>query len=182
VLAAGGGSRFQASGGGAHKLVAPWRGRPLATWAVEAALASGVARTWVVTGAVDLRGLLPVEAELIDNQRWSDGQASSLAVGVAAAAASDVDAVVVGLADQPLIPASAWRAVALATSALAVATYDGRRRNPVRLARCIWPLLPDRGDEGARVLMRDQPQLVQEVPCEGEPADIDTTEDLRTWN
>lgn len=179
VLAAGGGSRF---GGEAHKLLAPFRGRTVVAHAVGAAVEAGLDPVIVVTGAIDLTGVLPPEAQVVHNPRWASGQATSLQAGVARAAELGCEAVVVGLGDQPLVGAEPWRAVAAATAPIAVATYHGRRRNPVRLAREVWPLLPTEGDEGARALMRVRSDLVSEVPCEGEPADIDTLEDLERWN
>jgi CTP:molybdopterin cytidylyltransferase MocA len=176
VLAAGAGSRFVAPDG-THKLLARSRDRPVVAWAVTAALEAGLERTWVVTGAVDLAGVVPAGAELLANERWADGQSTSLRAG-----GGGLDAVVVGLGDQPGIPASAWRAVAACDAPIAVATYGGRRRNPVRLAAAVWPLLPDDGDEGARVLLRRRPDLVTEVACAGDPGDIDTLEDLHLWN
>ena len=187
VLAAGEGSRFTASGG--HKLLADLGGKPMIAWAVEAALDAGLAETVVVEGAVALAealrgaGLLG-RVTLVRNERWSEGQAVSLARGLAVAGAAGATAAVVGLGDQPLIGAEAWRRLAAAPAEppIAVATYGGRRRNPVRLGREIWGLLPIEGDEGARVLIRGRPDLVMEVPCPGEPADIDTVEDLRRWS
>ena len=182
ILAAGAGSRFA---GDDYKLLAPWRGRPLAAWAIDHAVEAGIGPIWLVTGAVDLvaAGAVPPGIEVLANDHWSSGQATSLALAVAAARAAGLDAIVVGLADQPLIPPDAWRAVAAATDApIAVATYAGRRRNPVRLSREVWDLLPVTGDEGARALMARRPDLVMAVACEGDPADIDTLEDLRQWS
>src|SRR4051812_8013643 len=179
VLAAGGGSRFE---GPVHKLLAPFRGRPVVSWAVEHALGAGLDETIVVTGAGGLTAVLPAGVRVVHNQRWDEGQATSLQAAVAAATDAGHDAVVVGLGDQPLVPSEAWQAVAAAVdAAIAVATYDGRRRNPVRLHRDVWPLLPTEGDEGARVVMRLRPDLVREVACRGEPADVDTAEDLTRW-
>jgi CTP:molybdopterin cytidylyltransferase MocA len=179
VLAAGGGTRFA---GQEHKLLTGLRGRPVVVWAVEAALAAGLDETIVVTGAVDLTAVLPEGATVVHNDGWAMGIAVSLRVGLAVAEAHDHAAAVVGLGDQPFVPASAWQAVAAATGPIAVATYDGQRRNPVRLAREVWTDVPHFGDEGARALMRQRPHLVTEVACDGEPADIDTVEDLGRWS
>jgi molybdenum cofactor cytidylyltransferase len=181
ILAAGGGRRFDDSGGDL-KLLVPFRGRPLVSWAVQAAVDSRIGPTWVVCGAADVSRLVPPGVRLIHNDRWSEGQATSLLAAVSAAREESLDAIVVGLADQPLIPASAWRAVAASGAPIAVATYDGARRNPVRLSAAVWELLPTSGDEGARSVFRQRPELVEEVPCEGEPVDIDTREDLRKWS
>jgi nicotine blue oxidoreductase len=175
VLAAGGASRFS---GEDHKLLTPFRGRPLVQWAVDAALGAGLDDLVVVTGAVDL----DLDVPTVRNPAWASGQASSLQAGVAYAKSRGHDAVVIGLADQPLVPSSAWRAVAATPSPVAVATFGGERRPPVRLAADVWDLLPATGDEGARELMRERPALVAEVACDGEPADIDTAEDLARWS
>jgi CTP:molybdopterin cytidylyltransferase MocA len=106
--------------------------------------------------------------------------ATSLQVGIAAA--GDVDAVVVGLGDQPFIDPAAWRLVAASHASIAVATYEGERGNPVKLDRSVWPLLPTDGDVGARKLAREREELVTEVACPGDPADVDRLEDLEQWS
>jgi molybdenum cofactor cytidylyltransferase len=179
ILAAGGGTRFATT---EHKLVTLFRGRPLIVWAVEHALAAGLDETVVITGAADLAPLLPPGARAVHNPDWQSGQAGSLQVAIADARGAGHEAVVVGLGDQPLIPAAAWQAVTSSEGQVAVATYGGRRANPVRLAATIWSLLPVSGDAGARVLMAERPDLVVEVACEGEFADVDTVEDLERWS
>lgn len=178
VLAAGSGSRFD---GATHKLLAPFRGRRVIDWAVAAAAEAGLAETFVVAGAAALDGL---DVPVVENPRWSEGMATSLQVAVRRAALTGCDALVVGLGDQPLIPTSAWAAVAGAEPSWPVvaATYGGQRRNPVRLLAAVWAELPDTGDEGARALMRERPDLVHEVACDGESADVDTVEDLHRWS
>ncbi len=176
LLAAGGARRFE---GATHKLLAPFRGRPLISWSVESALGAGLDDLVVVGGAFPLDDVVPSGATLVLNDRWRLGIASSLSVGIDRCRSRGHDAVVVGLADQPLVPSSAWRAVALGDhSPVVVATYGGERRNPVRLHRSIWAMLPTSGDEGARALIREHPDLVAEVACDGDPTDVDTVEDL----
>jgi len=176
LMAAGGGTRFT---GPTHKLLAAYRGAPLWTWAYDCAVRAALDRTVVVTGAVPLDA---PGATVLHNPRWADGMATSLALAVDWAGDQHCDAIVVGLADQPLIPSDAWVAVAAATDApIAIATYNGQRGHPVRLAVEVWPLLPRQGDAGAKSVMRARPELVAEVACPGSPADVDTVEDLDQW-
>jgi CTP:molybdopterin cytidylyltransferase MocA len=177
LLAAGGSSRFAAG----SKLDATLRGRPVMVWAVDAMLDAAIGPAVVVTGGSTVPPL-PDGVAVLDNARWSDGIATSLAVAVDWATGAGLDAVVIGLGDQPLVTPTAWQAVAAADAPIAVATYDGRRGHPVRLAAEVWPSLPVTGDEGARTVMRARPDLVVEVPCVGSPADIDTVEDLQRWS
>lgn len=186
VLAAGAGSRF---GGDAHKLVSELDGRAVAHHAIDVAVRAAIGPVFVVTGAGDLTAIIDEIASthptsplhVVHNPDWASGQASSLAAAVRAAVSEGHEAIVVGLGDQPFIDPEAWRRVAATDAPIAVATYDGRRGNPVRLAARVWPLLPTDGDAGARHLIRLRADLVQEVPCDGSAADIDTLEDLRAW-
>lgn len=181
VLAAGAGTRFI---GPRHKLASPLGdGHTLAATAVRTALRAAVGPVVVVIGPVPADQLgLPPGADVVHNERWAEGQATSLHAAVRWARSSGHGAVVVALADQPGLTTTAWRAVAEArATAVAVATYGGRRGHPVRLSGEIWDDLPHRGDQGARALLRSRPELVTEVPCVGDPGDIDTAEDLAAW-
>jgi len=109
VLAAGGASRWDGPG---HKLLADLGGRPLAAWAIDAAAAAGLDELVVVTGSADLLRLVPPGATVAHNPDWSDGQSGSLQVAVSRCREAGHRAFVVGLADMPGVPATAWRAVA----------------------------------------------------------------------
>lgn len=179
LLAAGGGSRFD---GPTHKLLARLGDRSVIEHAIAGLVASAIGPVLVVTGAVELPDhCTGAEVTVLHHPGWELGQATTLRAAIGFASDHGFDAVVVGLGDQPAIGVDAWRRVAASSSPIAVATYGGRRRNPVRLHRSVWPLLPVDGDEGARVIMRMRPELVEEVPCAGSPADIDTQEDLARW-
>ena len=78
--------------------------------------------------------------------------------------------------------AEAWRAVAVAEGSLVVAVFDGLRRPPTKVGRRFWEELPVSGDSGARSLLAARAACVVEVACRGNPADIDTVEDLQLWN
>jgi len=98
---------------------------------------------------------------------------------------ADVGAVVVALADQPLVGAEAVARLIAAYrdgASVAVAAYGGQPRNPVLLAREHWAevVATATGDQGARTFLRARPDLVTLVECgdTGRPDDIDTPADL----
>ena len=186
LLAGGAGARFDQLDG-THKLEASLRATAVepAESVFERALRHvGDARIGpivIVTGSWSPRAEQVSGATVVANDQWADGQITSVRTALDAADALGADRVVIGLADQPFITPDAWRTVADAPGPIAVATYAGRRGNPVGIDRSVWHLLPESGDEGARALMRIRPDLVREVACSGSPADIDTAEDLRRW-
>ncbi len=179
VLAAGGGTRFL---GDTHKLLVSIDGTPMVRIVVDAVRRAGFDEVVVVQGAVDLTEVLPDDVTVIQNDRWNDGQSTSLRAAVGYADSRGHSAIVVGLGDQPGVSADVWRAVGDSEHDLVVAEFGKDRRPPVKLASSMWSSLPVGGDEGARALMRARPELVHSVPCEGNPADIDTVEDLRRWS
>jgi nicotine blue oxidoreductase len=179
LLAAGGGSRL-----GQPKALVELGGQTLAARGVALLRTGGAAPIVVVTGAAPV-GLPAVT--LVDNPAWRTGMGSSLVAGLEALAGQPPScrAVVIALADQPLIgPESVRRLIAAhaAGAPIAVATYDGRPRNPVLIDRAHWPelLATTTGDTGARPFLRAHPDLVTPVDCTGtgRPDDIDTPEDL----
>jgi CTP:molybdopterin cytidylyltransferase MocA len=188
LLAAGEGSRL-----GQPKALVVVGGLTLAERGVSMLRAGGADPVLVVTGAapVDIPG-----TQTVHNEQYRTGMGSSLraalqslsapaAVGAAAPAAAEVGAVVVALADQPLIGRETVARLIAAYrtgAAVAVAAYQGRPRNPVLLAREHWPEVIDlaTGDQGARAFLRSRPELVTLVECGdiGRPDDIDTAADL----
>ncbi len=181
LLAAGTGSRFS---GPKHKLLTDLHGEPLVTHAARSMTQSTMDGYAVVTGAVELNKALDQFSELrvIENPQFDQGIATSLSAATAWAVANDFEALVVGLGDQPGVLSSAWTLLAQTRSPIAVATYDGKLGNPVRLEKSVWGSVPSTGDEGARVLVRARPDLVEQVACEGSSDDVDTVEDLGQWN
>ncbi len=146
---------------------------------------------YIVMGATDLSEVLSSglkkdtleKTTFIQNDSWQSGQGCSLNIAVSCAKRDGHKSVVVGLADAPLVPSSAWAKVASTEGAIVTAAYDtkeksGFRSPPVKLEDRVWEWLPLGGDEGARILMKKRPGLVVEAKCEGNPADIDTVADL----
>jgi nicotine blue oxidoreductase len=196
LLAAGEGSRL-----GRPKALVELAGQTLAERGVRLLQAGGADPILIVTGAVPVTPVTPVESgqiRMVHNERWRTGMGSSLCAallalsetglsetGLSETGLSEVGAAVVALADQPLVGAAAVARLIAAYrdgASVAVAAYDGRPRNPVLLAREHWPeiLATATGDQGARAFLRSRADLVTLIECgdTGRPDDIDTAEDL----
>jgi CTP:molybdopterin cytidylyltransferase MocA len=184
LLAAGEGSRF-----GRPKALVELDGQTLAERGITLLRAGGTDPVLIVTGAaqVDLRP--EHQARTVNNGEWRTGMGSSLRAALRALteleAGQEIGAVVVALADQPLVGAEAVGRLIAAYQAgadVAVAAYGGKPRNPVLLAREHWPevIAAASGDQGARAFLRARPELVTLVECgdTGRPDDIDTPADL----
>ena len=196
LLAAGEGSRF-----GRPKALVELDGQTLAERGVIMLRAGGADPVLIVTGAARVELGPDHQVRTVYNGEWRTGMGSSLRAALRALTEADgapgdaavlppevgpeVGAVVVALADQPLVGAAAVaRLIAAyrAGASVAVAAYDGQPRNPVLLAREHWPevIATATGDQGARAFLRSRPDLITLVECgdTGRPDDIDTPADL----
>ena len=189
VLAAGAASRWRASGGVSTKLVAEFEGEPVVRRVATAALASAARPVIVVTGAEGAAvraALAGLDLRFVDNPRFADGMATSLAAGLAAVPASARGAVIL-LGDMPgigadLIDRLITRYAEAPNAAAIVPVHAGRRGNPALLARRLFdPARALQGDQGARRLIEAAGEDVVEM-CVGEQAvtiDIDTVGSLQ---
>jgi CTP:molybdopterin cytidylyltransferase MocA len=185
LLAAGAGSRL-----GRPKALLRLDGELLVERGVRLLVAGGCDPVLVVVGAaaaaVRAEAALPPAAQVVQNPLWQTGMGSSLRTGLAAVPA-EAGAAVVALVDQPRVSPEAVRRLIAAWrggAAVAVATYRGQQRNPVLLSRGVLAdaAAAAAGDRGARDWLREHPDLVVPVPCDGagDPFDIDTPGDLGT--
>jgi nicotine blue oxidoreductase len=180
LLAAGAGRRM-----GGPKALVELDGEPLVRRGIRLLAAGGCDPVTVVVGAsADQVRPLCDGATVVEAADWASGMAASLRAGLAALDA-DADACVIALVDQPLVTAGAverLRAAHAGGAVAAVATYDGRPRNPVLLDRTTWAGVAQAasGDDGARTWLRAHPDLVTAVDCTdvGAPDDLDTPRDL----
>jgi CTP:molybdopterin cytidylyltransferase MocA len=139
-------------------------------------------------GCTDLVAVLRVAEQLpgvttVVNPDPDRGMGSSLQLGLAACTG---DVAVVMLVDTPGVGVAAVRAVTdavIAGAPVAIADFGGQRVPPVAFTRELWPTVAElaEGDQGARGFLRAHPELVTAVSCDGDPADIDTPDDLARW-
>jgi len=181
LLAAGRSSRF-----GGDKLLAPLHGRPVLFWGA-AAIATEVDSLFLVVppdSPQRIEALDGILAVVVEHAGRDAGMASSIRAGIAALPA-DVEAVVIALADQPLVAPEVvrrlterWRE---GGATAVVPRYRDGRGHPVLFGRAAFEgLATIEGDTGARALLDSLGDAVAVVTVSSAmPVDVDTPDALR---
>ena len=170
LLAAGGATRF---GGG--KLDADCAGKPLGRWALDAALAVPHERLAVVVG--DPAPEFARGCELLVNARAAEGLATSAAL--AARWAEGSDALLILLADMPLVSVETLRQLATADGPAAVTYPNNKPGAPARFPAALFPALKAlTGDGGAAQVLRGLPDVMLIKTPPEELRDVDRREDM----
>ncbi len=185
LLAAGGSRRF-----GSPKQLALWKGQPLIRHMAETLSASGFEWLVVVVGfrSHQARSVLgPVlgpQTNCVDNPDWSQGQSSSIRIGLDGLP-PHIGAALFQPCDQPLLtPQTLNRSIdrhRKHPEAIIVPRYGEHRGSPV-----LWPrrffqdLRSLEGDTGGRALLCRHREHIVELPVENadEGRDADTPEAL----
>ena len=186
ILLAAGESRRM---GAANKLLLDFGGVAVVRRTADQILAAGIAELVVVLGhegdavAAALDGLA---VRTVVNSDYAAGQMTSVRAGLAALAAPG-EAVMVCLADQPLLTAADYRLMIDAFAgrgdkSILVPVHRGARGNPIVLAAShLGDIAGRRANLGCRQLIDRNPDLVKTVAVASDRfvRDIDTEADYR---
>ena len=118
---------------------------------------------------------------LIVNERYAEGIGSSIAAAVRALGDS-ADALLIGLGDQPLVPASHYCDLVASSSAqddaIVASRYGDTLGAPALFGKRYFPELAAlSGDRGAKALFDRHAARVVELPCREAGIDVDTKDD-----
>lgn len=170
-----------------NKLLLPVDGKPMVRHVVETYINVVDGPLIVVTGFEEgrirraLEGLSVIFAK---NDAFSTGQASSVAKGLSVA--PEAKALLIGLADQPLLKASDLQDLLEAHRKhaevkITVPTKNGQRGNPIVVPAALQSRLLENPDKpGCMHFTREHPEIVQKVDftAVGFFTDVDTPQDF----
>ncbi|MXP30248.1 nucleotidyltransferase family protein [Parerythrobacter jejuensis] len=184
VLAAGSSQRF----GSRDKLTADFRGTMLGLHVTHTLADFSCPRAFVIASQVDhpcAPGWRESGFAVHANARAGEGMGTSVALAASLALQAQADALLICLADMPLVPRDHFAALlggadALASSATRVSTDGKSRQPPALFGAGHFPALEALGgDRGARALL----QQGTAIPCPAEwLADIDDPQTLALLN
>jgi molybdenum cofactor cytidylyltransferase len=183
ILAAGGSSRLDKP-----KQLVRHQGRTLVSHVTAEAFNAGLLPVLVVTGAGSetiAKELDETNAEIVYNDRWQEGVASSIVKGITHlmdnyAGAEDV---IVAVCDQPFVSEELFMQLmdAKKTTGKGIvgSAYAGTVGTPVLFDQSYFrDLAALQGDQGAKKLLKMYADDMTTVPFEQGEVDIDTQDDL----
>ena len=184
VLAAGRASRFDG-----NKLTRDLGGRPLLHYSLTAAQAAFPGNVLLVAGheseaIVESSGDLA--SRVVINPDYSAGQGSSIAVGVRACRDA-ADAILIMLADQPLVTATILKQLAATWSGddnhIVASDYGDAQGPPVLFGKGAFKQLCELdADHGAKKVIRSGDFEVTTIAVGSRGFDVDTPQDLDVAN
>ncbi|CCQ37745.1 molybdenum cofactor nucleotidyltransferase domain protein [Natronomonas moolapensis 8.8.11] len=184
LLAAGRSERF----GPENKLLAAIDGRPVVRRAARTLLAASLDDRIAVVGhdAAAVGKALPEGFTIRYNDRYREGQHTSVRAGTAVARKAGWDGALFALGDMPAVDPTTVDALlksfAEGTGSVVVPTESGSRGNPVLFGASHFDALAEvTGDRGGRALIAACPGVVR-VPVDdtGIHRDVDRPEDLNS--
>lgn len=184
VLAAGTSSRF-----GATKLVEHLRGVPLLQHALLAAQEARVGPVYLVVGHDQdsvLKASDGLNVNIVINGNYQQGIGTSIAAGVRACR-ENADAILILLADQPLVTSAhviniidSWSGAA---TEIVASSFDDTLGPPILFPRIAFDSLGELvGDTGAKKLLSSGDYVVRSIDFPAAGIDVDTPETLRKLN
>ena len=180
VLAAGTSSRF-----GATKLVQVFRELPLVQHALLAAEGACEGRVSLIVGH-DADAVVDASARLANtvvlNAEFEKGMGTSISAATMSCR-QDADAILIMLADQPLVTAQHLAALIDAWSGsdneIVASRYDGANGPPILFPKNAFERLSELdGETGAKPLLQDGQFDVRSIECPLAGRDVDTRRDL----
>jgi len=180
VLAAGRASRFDGD-----KLTRSLGGKPLLHYSLTAAQAVFPGRVLLVAGhepEVIIESSGGLATQVVINPDYLAGQASSIAVGVRACR-DDADAIVIMLADQPLVTPDILKRLAAEWTGnddhIVESTYGDSQGPPVLFGKDAFDQLCELdGDRGAKAVIQSGKFEVTSIAAGSAGFDVDTPKDL----
>ena len=186
ILAAGQSTRF-----GKPKQLLKLNDKYLLEWVLDAALESRLEKILLVLGhkyqdiltALGEKTRHP-DLQIVNNHHYQDGQSTSLQAGLDQVR-DKFPATMFLLGDQPMLDSETIDALLeqfwISGKDIGVPVFEGKRGNPVIFSQKFYGHLPKiTGDIGARNIIRDHPENVEEIETNNPLCfmDIDTQSDF----
>ncbi|MGJ5817262.1 nucleotidyltransferase family protein [Paludibaculum fermentans] len=181
LLAAGNASRM-----GSPKQLMEFGGKPLLRRAAETALASQCSLVIAVLGAHASavgQALKELPVTIVENDQWAEGMGTSIQAGLRAAVKAGADAVILTLADQPLVLAEFLdRLIDIHRESgrpIVAARYAGTVGVPVLFSKEYFSKLTAlRPAQGCKGVILADPGNAFLVDCPEAEFDVDTPQDF----